>query len=64
MGPSSISLGSLLLIAAVVCLLFGRERLKGLAEEVSGVIRRFQQGTATSEASMRSDSDKDRPTDV
>ncbi|MBM93884.1 MAG: twin-arginine translocase TatA/TatE family subunit [Legionellales bacterium] len=48
MGPSGISLGSLLLILVVAFVLFGGRRLHSLPEDIVRVIQKFRKGLESS----------------
>lgn len=46
MGPGGISIGSLLLILAIVMLVFGTKKLKNLGGDLGGAIKGFKKAMA------------------
>lgn len=51
MGLSGISPWSLVLILAIVVLLFGTKRLRGLGKDLGGAVKGFKQGLHGDDAS-------------
>lgn len=49
MGLSGMSLGSIILILAIVILLFGTKRLRNLGEDLGSALKGFRKGIADGE---------------
>lgn len=58
MGPGGISIGSLLLILAIVLLLFGTKKLRNLGGDLGGAIKGFKKAMNEDPANKETDTEK------
>ncbi len=64
MGLGGISIWQLLIVLAIVVLIFGTKRLKGIGSDLGGALKGFKDAVATDDAEKEQNLEADKTADV